>query len=150
MHSRPATLDDLSVLAPRLRAEDKREIRAVSGRTPEAALFHGLEISEVCEVIEAGGELVGVYGVVRSPQEPILGAIWMLCTDGLERHQIAFLRRCRAVIDELNKQYPLLCNVVDARNTIHIKWLRWCGFTFIKLHENYGMERRPFYEFVRI
>jgi hypothetical protein len=33
---------------------------------------------------------------------------------------------------------------------VHIKWLRWMGFTFIASHPNFGTEGRLFYEFARI
>jgi hypothetical protein len=33
---------------------------------------------------------------------------------------------------------------------VHIRWLRWMGFTFIKSHPKYGAEGRLFLEFVRI
>jgi hypothetical protein len=33
---------------------------------------------------------------------------------------------------------------------VHIKWLRWMGFTFISSHPKFGTEGRLFLEFVRI
>ena len=40
--------------------------------------------------------------------------------------------------------------VVDARNELHIKWLKFMGFKFIQRHENFGVAKLPFYEFLRI
>jgi hypothetical protein len=61
-----------------------------------------------------------------------------------------FLRKSKEVLAEMQKKYPLLFNVVDARNEVHVKWIGWLGFTFVKKHLNWGPEGRMFYEFVRI
>jgi hypothetical protein len=74
----------------------------------------------------------------------------MVATDELLEYQMKFLRRSRIYIELIQQEYPLLHNVVDARNELHIKWLKWMGFKFIQLHEEYGVEKRPFYEFIRI
>ena len=41
-------------------------------------------------------------------------------------------------------------NYVYAENSSAIKWLKALGVTFIKLHESYGQQKKPFYEFLRI
>jgi len=48
------------------------------------------------------------------------------------------------------KSYKVLYNFVYAENHSAIKWLKALGFTFIKYHEEYGMQGKPFYEFLRI
>ena len=44
----------------------------------------------------------------------------------------------------------MIWNYVDARNVVHIKWLKWLGFTIINKHNQFGIGRIPFYEFVKI
>jgi len=44
----------------------------------------------------------------------------------------------------------MLYNMVYAENHSAIKWLKALGFTFIKYHEEYGNQSKPFYEFLRI
>jgi len=61
-----------------------------------------------------------------------------------------FLRQSKIELRKILKEYPVLFNVVDSRNEVHVRWLQWMGFTFIKKHSEYGPEKRPFYEFVRI
>ena len=39
---------------------------------------------------------------------------------------------------------------VDERNTTSIRWLTHLGFVLIKRIEDYGVGKKPFYEFVRI
>ena len=41
-------------------------------------------------------------------------------------------------------------NYVDERNTTSIRWLKHLGFVLIKRIEDYGVGKKPFYEFVRI
>jgi hypothetical protein len=33
-------------------------------------------------------------------------------------------------VAEMLRDYPRLCNVVDVRNTVAIRWLKWLGFEF--------------------
>ena len=44
----------------------------------------------------------------------------------------------------------VLYNCVYAENRSAIKWLKTLGFTFVKLHPEYGHMKKPFFEFVRI
>lgn len=148
---RPATLEDIEMLAPRLRTADVEEVRAAIGFYSVAYLTQAYLASDPCYVmVGEEGELVGIYGVVPNPVQLNSGAVWMHCTDDLVKYPFQFLRRCRAEINALHDDYELLFNFIDARNTVHVKWLRWSGFKFINYHQNYGKEQRPFYEFVRI
>ena len=77
------------------------------------------------------------------------GAIWLLASDEIYRIRFSFLRESRKVIDFLNQKYPTLWNYVDCRNELHIRWLKWCGFKFLR-KINYGVLQLPFYEFIKI
>ena len=61
-----------------------------------------------------------------------------------------FLRHSHKVCELLNQSFPIMYNYVDARNDLHIKWLKWMKFTFINKVNEFGYEKRPFYEFVKI
>lgn len=145
---RPSTLDDVELLAQNLRPEDIAEIAAASGMSPYSALSHGLEKSRYCFTMEAEGDLVGMFGVVPS-ELPGVGVIWLLATPNIEKHALKFLRRSRAWADALNQEFPILWNVVDARNELHLKWLKWLDFEIAYVHPEYGPEKRLFYEIVR-
>jgi len=101
-----------------------------------------------------------VFTIVNSENKPVaifgindvgnnVGAIWLLATDKLKDIQYSFLRENKKVIDFLNTKYKILWNFVDCRNSLHIRWLKWCGFKFIN-KQNYGVLNKPFYEFIRI
>jgi len=145
-------LADARALAPYLRKEDRDEIMAAVGLTPLQALPLCAAVSDPCwSMIGDDGAIIGMFGVAPTHDE-LSGAVWMLAADALTqpRHAFQFLRQCRQWVDEMQARFPLLYNFVDARNTVHIRWLRWCGFTFINKHPEWGHEKRPFFEFVRI
>ena len=147
-HFRLTTLADIKYLAPRLRYEDKQEILAGIGLKPYEALLKGyLENVIVFTIVNTKNKPVGIFGVNDCGNG--LGAIWLVATNDLSTVQISFLRQCREVVKVFNKKYKILWNFVDCRNSLHIKWLKWCGFQFIN-KKQYGVLQKPFYEFIRI
>ena len=147
-HFRLTTLEDIKYLAPRLRKSDKEEILASVGLTPYEAMMIGyLENVIVFTIVNKKNIPVGIFGVNDCGRG--VGAIWLLASEDLTTAQISFLRQCRDVVKVLNTKYKILWNFVDCRNSLHIKWLKWCGFKFIN-KQNYGVLNKPFYEFIRI
>jgi hypothetical protein len=147
-HFRLSTLEDIKYLAPRLRTSDKKEILASVGLTPYEAMMIGyLENVIVFTIVNKNNEPVAIFGINDVGQN--VGAIWLLATDKLKDIQYSFLRENKKVIDFLNTKYKILWNFVDCRNSLHIRWLKWCGFKFIN-KQNYGVLNKPFYEFIRI
>ena len=149
---RSSTLKDAGFLAANLRKEDIDEVRAQSGSSPQEGILYCYFMSKPCvTMISRKGKIMGLYGVV--PEGGKTGRIWMLgCEEMVNdvQDKCRFLQESKRQLAKLQKSYPLLFNVVDARNKVHIKWLRWMGFTFIQKHSEWGPERRLFYEFVRI
>jgi hypothetical protein len=146
----PTTVEDVDFIAPKLRQADYEECKAATGNEPLGVLHNGLDIGDITLTLRSpNGERVGLCGVVKSDLENA-GVVWMCATDDIYQYQMTFLRNSKEALAYLGQDYSLLYNCVDARNTVHMKWLDWMGFTFINKHENYGAESRPFYEFVRI
>jgi len=75
------------------------------------------------------------------------GRIWMLSTPIIKECSSTFARETKRFVD--NRTEKLLWNIVDKRNTTHIKLLRFLGFTFLRevLH---GPNYLPFLEFCKI
>lgn len=138
---RPSVASDIFAVAPLLRTEDLQEIAAGSGKDPEEVLKAGFR-GEVCNTIDSEIGPLGMYGCTG-------GRIWMLATTGLPLAARSFLRQSRKVISDLHLRYPILYNVVDERNKVHIKWIRWCGFSFINRLPSHGIEQRPYLEFAK-
>lgn len=146
---RLAKPEDMRDVISRLRPVDVEETVAMTGFTPKEFFdLHGYDGDNTYVIFNSEGVNVAIAGVV--PHDENVGQIWMLATPDLENHGIEFLRYTRAFIAEITQGYNLLFNWVYAANEVHIKWLRWCGFTFLKKHEVFGAAGVPFYSFVRI
>jgi len=142
---------DADYIASRLRTADRQEIAANSGLPPRDAIQRCTDASVIlCTVVGCSGRPCAVFGVV--PCGPITGCIWLLGTDELVSPPVRrqFIAEGRVWLDRLHDFRPLLFNFVDERNTLHIRWLKWVGCTFINRHPTYGHEARPFLEFVRV
>ena len=149
---RPAVLQDAALVADGMRQEDIDEVQAQSGCSPRGGLLYCYFMSKPCmTMVSRHGEPVTMWGVV--PEGETAGRIWMLgrqamLEDSSDKHY--FLRESKIQLEKLHEQYPVLFNVVDARNEVHVRWIQWMGFTFIRKHPQWGPEGRLFYEFVRI
>ena len=145
---RPAIEQDVEWLASRLRQADIDEIDAYAGITPLEALSEGYKRSTKCFTGICEDDPFILFGAV--PVTEGAGAVWLLGSDGINKARMPFLRQSKEWLEVLHEDFPLLFNYVDARNTVHIRWLRWLDFKFINLHHQFGVGQLPFYEFVRI
>lgn len=144
---RLATMEDVLDVASRLRQKDIEEGEAMLGCDPRLFLT-GFDPDNTYVLFNAAGDNVALAGVC--PMKDNTAMIWMVATDLLEEHPIEFLKYSKAFIKEVSAPFSLLFNWVDARNEVHLKWLRWCGFTFIQRHEKFGAQGIPFYTFVMV
>lgn len=145
---REATLEDVVYLSTRLRKADIDEIEASSGGSPAQALVEGFRYSSKCRVGVYNNNPFVIFGA--RPVVQGVGAIWALGSDDLLKARVEFLRQSKKWVDVIHQDFPLLFNYIDARNTVHIRWVRWLGFKFINIHPEHGVSKLPFYEFVRI
>ena len=144
---RKATLEDIPYLAENLREADKKEIHASSGRTPQDSLNDAFtHPSEGIWVGVYQGNPEIIFGLTRT-DDPKIAVPWMVCTDKLKESPKEFINKCKRWVQGFSRQFSLLINFVYAENELHIRWLKWCGFSFVKLHENYGHTQEPFWEF---
>ena len=145
---RPSVLHDCHMIAENIREDDRREILAMSGGEPLDAMVSGFLHSDNPRTVLVGDTPIAMFG--SSEVEPGVGMVWLLGTDGIHDISRQFLRESKHWLEQLHDNYEMLFNYVDERNTVHIKWLKWLGFKFINRHEQFGVENRPFFEFVRI
>lgn len=147
---RTSTFEDCLALGPHLRKEDCEEIQAVAGFAPTAGLIYSFINSKACLTIVQNGKPITMFGVGEFPNDDRIGMIWLLSAPQLLEISKPFLRHSKRLLALLTASYDIVMNYVDCRNLVHQRWLRWCGFIFIAKHEEFGVEKRPFYEFVRI
>ena len=145
---RKANLKDLNHVCENMREMDRLEAVYQTGQEPEDALrLTYLAGEQVLTIAGDKDQPMGLCGVVSD------GCIWMICTDELfsnKKYKIQLIRKGREWVDSLLKSYKVLYNFVYAENDSAIKWLKSLGFTFINYHERYGIQGKPFYEFLRI
>ncbi|WP_313196207.1 hypothetical protein [Shinella zoogloeoides] len=149
--ARPSTPEDVAYLAPRLRHADVAEVLAAGGASIEESLMDGLASPDGCfTAIDENGNPVLMFGTAPHPALSEVGCIWLLASDEIAKHRTDFLRNTRPFVERFHQKYPLLMNYTDCRNTVHHRWLRWCGFSFINIVKGLGPGDHPFYEVVKL
>ena len=142
----PATPEDAEFIAAHARQSDIDELLAVANVTPLECLLNGIKMSPQAYTGWIDGERVCMFGVSAISVLTGFGVPWMVGTDAIDRHAIAFIKGSRSAIRTLFAQWGRLYNLVDARNTRAVRWLRFLGFT-IEKPIPYGVEKLPFHPF---
>lgn len=144
---RRATHEDAVDMAPRLRQADLRELQAVGRKDPLEALLVGVGSPDPCFVaVDAQGKPQIIWGTCPS-DEPYLGYVWMMATDAIKDHWVQILRETRPYLARIREHYRVLANAVHAENQVHIRWLKWAGFTFLR---EFDFNGHRFYEFAKL
>ena len=86
------------------------------------------------------GKTAGMAGVDPG------GLIWMLTTPAIEEYPITFAREAKRYVE---RQKGLLWNIVDERNTVHLKLLKFLGFKFLR-KISHGPKQLSFIEFCNV
>lgn len=145
---RPTIKTDLEPLAAILREADKKEVRASSGKNPIEALTFCFEVSEECNSIIHNDKVIGMFGCSRINED--MGSPWLLGSDHIPEIKRAVLTVSKQWVEDKQKEYKILLNYIDKRNRYAFNWLKYLGFNFVREVEKFGVEERPFIEFVRI
>jgi hypothetical protein len=116
------------LLSPFLRAADAAEI-AAHGHTPLESLALGLRTSSPCYTVLSDRWPCAMFGVVPHGN---VGIVWMLGSELLIARPSEFARCSLEFADRLFRPFDVVANLVDLRNTVHIRWLEWLGCTFHK------------------
>ena len=133
----PCTLEAAYEVASNLRPDDLRECVEGHGIQPTIDIPLA-SLRGFCRIFRVpNGETAGIVGIQDDK-------IRMLCTPAIHHYPLTFAREAKRFID--SRTEPYLWNVVDQRNTEHIKLLKFLGFTF---HEElaFGPNKLPFIRF---
>ena len=137
----PITYEAALEVATNLRSDDRREVVEGHGLNPMILLPLAAEEGSAVYFTVPDGKTAGLAGVGDG------GAIWMLCTPEIERYPITFAREAKRFVD--SREEPLLWNIVDCRNTVHLKLLKFLGFKFLR-KVTHGPNNLQFIEFCRV
>lgn len=122
-------MEDLRHVCAHMRPADRQECMAFTGLPPEATLPSAVAQGALAMVVPETGEVIGLCGVDKCSLADF-GLIWMCATTALSDHRHAFLRHAKALISAAHIHFPRIGNMVDARNTLHVRWLALLGFQF--------------------
>ena len=119
-----------AAIAPHLRQQDIDEIHAVCEWPVDAAIAYSIAHSEKGGAALIDGVPCAVFGVNN-------GIIWLVATDEIARHSVAFFRHSRKIFNKLKQGYSLLENYVHVNNSLSLRWLKWLGFTIETPHNGF-------------
>lgn len=125
---RPSVEADVYEIAPRLREGDRLEVEAAGLPSPEYALKVSMENSQIAMTVEFNGKPEIMFGVSTTSVLTGKGCPWLLGTDAVLHHYRIFLRHSKGYLAMLEHGHDILQNVVDDRNTLSKRWLKWLGF----------------------
>ena len=143
--------NDGVILGPNLRQADKDEIQAAVGGEPSEVLVESIRLSGntsyTVKDLETDTPLA-CFGT--APFDMNTGVVWFLGSNELfKKSRISFLRNSEFWVEKLFGNFSTLFNVVDSRNKLHIRWLKWLDFKFIADIPEFGTEKRMFHQFVK-
>ena len=135
------TVEAAKEVASNLLPEDRKEVEEGHGHDPMVILPSAVETCDSVYFRVPNGEIAGSAGVRED------GQIWMLCTPAIFKYPMTFAREAKRYVE--SRQEKLLWNIVDKRNTVHIKLLRFLGFKFLR-ELKHGPNQLTFIEFCRV
>ena len=137
----PITLEAAIEVASNLRDDDYREVKEGHGHEPLLHVPHSAFVGETVWFEVPNGRTAGLAGVQDG------GLIWMLCTNAIHEYPLTFAREAKRFVE--SRKEKLLWNIVDKRNTAHLKLLKFLGFKFLR-ELKHGPNQLTFIEFCRV
>jgi len=137
----PCTVEAAKEVASNLRPEDRREVEEGHGHDPLPVLVEAASWPSTVYFTVPDGRIAGLAGVTDE------GSVWMLCTKAIEDFPHTFAREAKRFIN--SREERLLWNIVDKRNTVHLKLLKFLGFKFLR-EVIHGPNNLTFIEFCRV
>ena len=136
----PITLEAAIEVASDLRPEDRREVEEGHGVDPFTSIVSKAQEGSCIYFTMPNGRTAGMAGVEDD------GMIWMLTTTAIYEYPFAFTRGAKKFVENHSNQK--LWNIIDKRNTVHLKLLKFLGFEFLE-EIFYGPNNLPFIKFYK-
>ena len=137
----PITAEAAVYVASHLRDDDYREVIEGHGHEPLLYSPHSALYGDTVYFNVPNGKTAGLAGVQEE------GKIWMLCTNAIHEYPLTFAREAKRFVE--SRKEELLWNIVDKRNTAHLKLLKFLGFKFLR-ELKHGPNQLTFIEFCRV
>ena len=136
----PITLEAAIEVASDLRPEDRREVEEGHGVDPFTSIVSKAQEGSCVYFTMPNGRTAGMAGVEED------GLIWMLTTTAIYEYPFAFTRGAKKFVKIYS--HKTLWNIIDKRNTVHLKLLKFLGFEFLE-EIFYGPNNLPFIKFYK-
>ena len=136
----PITLEAAMEVASELRPEDRREIEEGHGLDPFTTLVAKAQEGSCVYFNVPNGKTAGMAGVEDD------GMIWMLTTEAIYEYPLTFARESKRYVER--HTHDTLWNIIDKRNTVHLKLLKFLGFKFLE-EIFHGPNNLPFIKFYK-
>ena len=137
----PITIEAAIEVASNLRDDDYREVKEGHGHEPLLYIPASAFCGDTVWFEVPNGKTAGLAGVQDG------GLIWMLCTNAIHDYPLTFAREAKRFVE--SRKEELLWNIVDKRNTAHLKLLKFLGFKFLR-ELKHGPNQLTFIEFCRV
>ena len=137
----PITEEAAIYVASHLRDDDYREVKEGHGHEPLLYIPSSAFCGDTVWFEVPNGKTAGLAGVQEG------GLIWMLCTNAIHEYPLTFAREAKRFIE--SRKEELLWNIVDKRNSAHLKLLKFLGFKFLR-ELKHGPNQLTFIEFCRV
>ena len=136
----PITLEAAIEVASNLRSEDRREGEEGHGVDPFTSIVARAQEGSCVYFNVPNGKTAGMAGVEND------GLIWMLTTAAIYEYPLTFARESKRYVERHSNK--TLWNIIDKRNTVHLKLLKFLGFEFSR-EISHGPNNLPFIEFYK-
>ena len=127
-------------VASNLRPEDRREVEEGHGLDPFVSLVTKAQEGSCVYFNVPNGKTAGMAGVEDD------GCIWMLTTNAIYEYPLTFARDSKRYVERHSDKR--LWNIIDKRNTVHLKLLKFLGFEFLE-EIFHGPNNLPFIKFYK-
>lgn len=147
MYRGPKNLKHIKYILKNLRPDDRKELQVKYGEKFLKPAFKNIRQHDVT-IVYRGKDPVLMYGVcpqqvpsrgLGSYGKEYIGIVWMLATENIGKDRIQFLKESRKTIQEWEKQYRTLCNIIYKGNSSAISWLKWLGFQFKEYNSDFDL-----------
>ena len=140
-----ATEEHVAPIVADMRAMDALEVKCM-GTTPKDALLAGVNNDlHTFSVLDLEDNPLAMFGSGGLEEGP--GYVWLLASDRFKVARKEFVRVSRLWVNTIIKPFTFCGNVVHKDNEQALRWLKFCGATFLK---ELQIDNQPFYEFVII
>ena len=132
------TIEAAYEVASNLLSDDRREVEEGHGIDPVDIAYLAAQRPSAISFTAPNGKTAGMAGIEDD------GTVWMLCTPTIHEYPIAFVKGAKEFID--GRSIHFIHNIVDARNKVHLKLLKFLGFKFLE-EISYGPNNLTFIKF---